>query len=233
MEEHRIMLVADVEDYSSRNGHDQAKLQAALVGALDHAGRAAKLGILGWDRQKQGDGQFVVLPPRTDPVSVLSPFVKALSKYLRHKQTATFRIRVRLAIHEGPIQLDGANGYPGDHAVQPNRMVGAQPLRAALAACPEAYLGVIVSERIFTDYIGQRPGSPRRDRFRRVDVEEKKNRYVGYIHVPGHNVHAVDISSTIPPGPDIERTLPVLNISGAGANVAMYGDQTNHQTFGR
>jgi hypothetical protein len=233
MEEHRIMLVADVEDYSSRNGHDQAKLQATLVDALDYAGRSANLEILDWDRQKQGDGQFVILPPKTDPVAVLRPFVKALSKYLRHKQTATFRIRVRLAIHEGPIQLDGANGYPGDHAVQPNRLVGAQPLRAALAACPQAYLGVIVSERVFMDYIGQRPGSPRRDRFRRVDVEEKKNRYVGYIHVPGHNVHAVDISPTVPPRPDIERTAQALNISGAGANVAMYGDQTNHQTFGR
>ncbi len=233
MEEHRTMFVADVEDYSSRNGHNQAKLQAALVGALDYAGRAANLDPLDWDRQKQGDGQFVVFPPKTDPVIVIGPFVKALAKFLRKQQTATLRIRVRLAIHEGPIRLDGANGYPGDHAVQPARLVSAQPLRDALATCPEACLGVIVSDRVFADYIGQRPNSPRRDRFRRVDVEEKKQRYVGYIHIPGHNVHALDLPPAAPVRPDVKHPAPVVNVSGTGANVAMYGPQTNHQTFGR
>lgn len=233
MEEHRTIFTADVEDYSGRNGHNQAKLQEALVGALDYAGRSAKLDPDEWKRQRQGDSQFVVLPPKTDPVVVLGPFVKALARFLRKQQTAAFRIRVRLAVHEGPIRLDGANGYPGDHAVQPARLVDARPLRDALAACPEACLGVIVSDRVFADYVGQRPNSPRRDQFRRVDVKEKKQRYVGYIHIPGHNVHALDLSPAEPVQPDVKHPAPVVNVSGAGANVAMYGSQTNHQTFER
>ncbi|MER7504815.1 hypothetical protein AB0L05_29035 [Nonomuraea pusilla] len=232
MEEHRVILAADVEDYTGRNRHDQGRLQAALVGALDIAGTAAQLRVADWDRQKQGDGQYVVLPAGTDPATVLGPFVKALSKHLRKQQTATFRIRVRLAVHEGLLSLDGANGYPGDHGVQPSRLVDAQPLRDALASCPEAALGVIVSERVFNDHIGQRPGSPRRDQFRRVDFEAKNRPYVGYIRVPGHNVHALALPSAAAQ-PDPRPPASGLNITGMGSNVAVNGPQTNHQTFGR
>ncbi|GLW07857.1 hypothetical protein Misp01_29870 [Microtetraspora sp. NBRC 13810] len=239
MEQHRTILVADVEKYSRRNGDDQAKLQSALVESLDQGAEAAKLATFEWDRQKQGDGQFVVLPARTDPMTVLGPFVTALSKSLLVRQTATFRIRVRLSIHEGPIRLDGVNGFPGDHAVEPARLVGAQPLRRALAARPEACLGVIISERFFKDYVGQRPGGPPRDQFRRVDLVEKDKPYVAYIHLPGHNVHALDLSPTSPAAPtspdrsDGDRDGPVYYVSGAGSNVATYGAQTNHQNFGR
>lgn len=236
MEEHRMMLVVDVEDYSSRNGDDQARLQFALVRSLDHAAGAAGLGTLDWERQKQGDGQFVLLPARTDPITVLGRFVAALSECLIALQTATFRMRLRLSVHEGPVRVDGANGYPGDHAVQVARLVGARALRDALAARPEACLGVIISDRIFADYIGQRAGGPPRDQFRRVDVKEKKNAYVAYIHLPGHNVHALDLAPSAPavvtPG-EAAHSGVAYTINGTGINVATYGDQTNHQSFGR
>lgn len=231
MEEHRLILVTDVEDYSSSPGEGQFGLQLALVRSLDRAAGAARLGTLGWDRQKQGDGQYVVLPARTDPLAILGPFVTGLAEAVRAAWTAEFRMRLRLAVHEGPIRLDGANGYPGDHAVQPARLVGARPLRAAMAACPEACLGVIVSDRVYVDYVGQRPGGPPRDQFRRVEVAEKKQHYVAHIHLPGHNAHALDLGSgpsPAPDGPDV-----TYRISGTGNNVATYGDQTNHQTFGR
>lgn len=229
--EHRMMLGTDIERYSDRNGSDQNRLQWALVSSLTQAATAAKLAFPEWECQPQGDGQFVVLPVSTDRYAVLGAFITALAEAVAAQQTATFRVRMRLSVHEGPIQLDGPNGYPGDHAVQTNRLVGAQSLRAALAARPEAWLGVIISDRVFADYVGQRPGGPPRDQFRRVDVAEKNQRYVAYLHLPGHNVHALDLASAPPANPPGGAAGPVYNFSGTGSNVAVHGDQTNHQTF--
>ncbi|ACZ89589.1 hypothetical protein [Streptosporangium roseum] len=222
--EHRVMLCSDIEDYTSRNRGEQATLQRDLVRALDHAGGLARLGLLDWRRQEQGDGQFVVLPQGVQPIAVLRVFVAELGEVLAGYNTLASRMRLRLSIHEGPILLDGANGVPGAHAVQTNRLVNAAALKAAMRARPGANLGVIVSDRIFEDYVGQSDAGPSKDDFRRVEVAEKKERYVAHIHLPGHNVHALG-DLTDPGAPDPEPGTPAEGSGGtsiaAGRDLAM------------
>ncbi|GIH76503.1 hypothetical protein [Planobispora longispora] len=240
--EHRIMIAADIEDYSSRNRDSQATLQRDLVRALDHAATLAQLGTLDWRRQEQGDGQFVVLPPGTGAVTVLTSFVTELNEVLAGYNSATSRMRMRLSVHEGPVVVDGANGFPGAHAVQVNRLVNAAALKAAMRARPEADLGVIISDRTFEDYVGQSRGGPSKDDFRRVKVAEKKERYIAHIHLPGHNVHALGAlpGSAEPAGPGSPRAAEdagapaghVFRLTGKGANANVSGrDQTINQRY--
>jgi hypothetical protein len=229
MDEQRMLLGTDIEDYSSRNRADQARLQLALVEAVERAAMETGLALPQWERQPQGDGEFAVLPPGVRRESVVGPFVEALALAMNDAQTAQLRMRVRLSIHEGPVR-QGANGVPGDHAVAVGRLVGADPLREAMAACPEALLGVIVSQRVYEDCVGQgERGSPPRDRFKEVQVLAKKQKYTAYIHLPGHNVHALELPE--PPATPVTQG-PVFNVSGMGANVA-HGDQTIRQKFAR
>ncbi|MFB9893368.1 hypothetical protein [Planobispora takensis] len=216
---HRVMIATDIEDYSSRNRDDQATLQRDLVRALDHAAGLARLGLLDWRRQEQGDGQFVVLPPGTDAVTVLTSFVTELNEVLTGYNSAMSRMRMRLSVHEGPVVLDGANGVPGAHAVQTNRLVNAAALKAAMKARQEANLGVIVSDRMFEDYVGQCHGGPSKDDFRRVEVAEKKERYIAHIHLPGHNVHA--LGNLIGPGEPAPQGQPPTVPASAGRDLAM------------
>ncbi|MET9068020.1 hypothetical protein ACWDR1_30780 [Streptosporangium sandarakinum] len=206
--EHRLMITSDVEDYGGRNDGDQVRLQRTLMGVLDVAAVTAGLEPAGWKRQPQGDGEFTVLPPGTDVLTVLGSFVTALAENITSvNRGRLFRMRMRLAVHHGPIHVDGAAGSPGGHAVQSGRMVGADALRAAMAACPEADLGVIVSERVFDDYIGQGYGGPSAEEFRLVRARDKTDEYRAYLHLPGHNVHRLRELDPYDPEPgDSERS---------------------------
>ncbi|MEW1838726.1 hypothetical protein AB0392_12290 [Nonomuraea angiospora] len=187
--EYRLMITSDIEDYGGRRDGDQVQLQKQLIRVFDMAAGAAGLELLSWKRQPQGDGEFTVLPPNTDATVILGPFVTALAQGIEAINRGRFRMRLRLAVHAGPIHVEGAAGSPGGHAVQSGRLIGAAPLRAAMSACQEADLGVIVSDRIFEDFVGQGYGGPSPEDFRHVHVKAKSNEYRAYVHLPGHNVH--------------------------------------------
>ncbi|WP_433514728.1 hypothetical protein ACQP2T_03385 [Nonomuraea sp. CA-143628] len=191
--EYRAMLTYDIEDYSGRNNTEQHVLQSAMIRLLDLAAGAAGLGLLDWKRQPQGDGEFVVLPSSIHPARLLGPFTDALREAVdAHNDTASQpRLRLRLAIHAGPIHVDGPAGSPGRHAVASGRLVNADALRAALRTVKDANLGVIVSDTFYADYVGQGYGGPSADDFRRVRAKVKQQEYTAYIHLPGHNVHAI------------------------------------------
>ncbi|GII66101.1 hypothetical protein Skr01_61860 [Sphaerisporangium krabiense] len=187
--EFRLMITSDIEDYGGRSDGDQVELQQRLTRVLDLAAGAAGLAWLEWKQQPQGDGYFTVLPPGTDAATVLGPFMTALARNVEAANRGRDRMRLRLSVHGGPIHVHGAAGSPGGHAVQSGRLVGAAPLRAAMGARPEAGLGVIISDRVYEDFVGQGYGGPSREEFRHVHVTAKSQEYQAYVHLPGHNVH--------------------------------------------
>ncbi|SEG99781.1 hypothetical protein SAMN05444920_11457 [Nonomuraea solani] len=190
--QYRAMLTYDIEDYSQRNNSDQYTLQSTMIRLLDLAAGAAGLGLLDWKRQPQGDGEFVVLPSSIHPARLLGPFTDALSQAINdHNASSQPRLRLRLAIHAGPIHVDGPAGSPGRNAVASGRLVNADALRAALRSVADANLGMIISDTFHADYVGQGYGGPPADQFRRIKAKIKQQEYVAYVHLPGYNVHAV------------------------------------------
>lgn len=243
--EHRLMLTSDVENYSGHVNQEQIELQQALTQVRDIAAGAAGFMVLDWKRQPQGDGEFAILPPDTDPVAVLAPFVPTLARAVEAVNTARFHMRVRLSVHQGPIHVDGPLGSPGAHAVQSGRLVAAEPLRVAMRACKAAYLGVIVSERIFEDYVGQGYGGPSPEEFRHVHVKVKADEYRAYVYLPGHNVHRLrelDVYDVVsrdtdelsrPQSPVDQMIRPVIGRDRYGDTKAVAGDNSVVNVIGR
>ncbi|URM94349.1 hypothetical protein LUW76_08390 [Actinomadura madurae] len=196
--EHRVIVTPDIEDYSSRNDAEQRVLQSALSVALDEAANAACLDRQSWLRQVSGDGVFAVLPRDTDIAALMDVFVRELDAALgshnrRRADDHWTRMRLRLAVHVGPVHLDGALGLPGQHAVLPARLRDSVPVRAALAELPDADLAVIVSTEVYRDFITQGPGEPRPSDFRPVHVRVKKQAYDAYLYVPRYDIHDLPI----------------------------------------
>lgn len=194
--EYRVVLTTDIEDYSSRTDAEQWVMQAAFRRALDEAADAAELHPQEWQTQFSGDGVFAILPAGTDVTQLLDRFVRELDAELgsynrRRREQAWTRMRLRLAVHAGPMYPDGPAGSPGHHAVEPVRLCDSQPPRAALAALPGADLAVIVSSDIYRDYVTQGPGNPRPTEFRTVLAQVKKQSYTAHLLVPGFDLHAV------------------------------------------
>jgi hypothetical protein len=178
-----------------------------------------------------------------------------LGSYNRLREESTWtRMRLRLAVHAGPMYVDGATGWPGQHAVQPSRLRDSKSVRTALATCSAADLAVIVSADIFRDYVVQGPGDPRPTEFRPVRVVEKKQSYTAYLHLPGHDVKALralapfDVSEESgsvadaepgpAPGPSAARTVtaPGAETSAGRDVIGHVSNQAsgngNIQTFG-
>ncbi|MEU1878115.1 hypothetical protein ABZ470_12420 [Streptosporangium sp. NPDC020072] len=125
----------------------------------------------------------------TEPASVLDlagPFVHELDVALavcnrrRYGDNWT-RVRLRVALHVGPVLPAGPMGIPGPHAVQVNRLVNAPAVREAMRARPAVDLAVIVSDRVFDDYLSQGYGYSRPSRFRPMTVEAGRRRFSAYL----------------------------------------------------
>ncbi|MFF3440744.1 hypothetical protein [Streptosporangium sp. NPDC002721] len=203
------MFSVDVENYSGRNAAEQYEAQRGFDRVLGAAARRTRLDRDEWITQWSGDGGFAVLPGDT-PIGVLAEtFVQEIDVALgarngRPRPAPWTRLRLRLALHEGPVRTDGATGVPGPHAVQVNRLVDADAVRVALSSCPGANLAVIVSERVFNDYLTDGYGRLSPAEFRQVRVKAKKETYLAYLYVPGCDLYDIPALNDFDPKPHEE-----------------------------
>ncbi|MFI0418082.1 hypothetical protein [Spongiactinospora sp. 9N601] len=186
----------DIERYRDRNSREQHEAQQALAALLNDTASRAGFDPAGLSIQWSGDGGFAVLPAGVPSGEVTERFIEELhvalaNRNARRRPTPWTHIRLRLSVHEGPIRMDGATGRSGPPAVEVTGLVNADPLRAALAACPGAYLGVIVSARIFDDYLNDGYGSLSPAEFRPVRVSLKGHVRTAYVYVPGIDLFAI------------------------------------------
>ncbi|GGL27947.1 hypothetical protein [Planomonospora parontospora] len=232
-------LAVDIQNYSGRNDLQQLHLQSALTQVLDAATSAVGLDRSRWsERQPQGDGEFAWLPPDVHLDVLVGPFIRELHAELgghnrRCPGDFCTPIRLRVALHFGPVRLGAATGVAGGHAVRVGRLLDSAPVRVALDACQAADLALIVSDRLYDDFISQGLGKP--EQYRRVRVEVKRDHCIAYVHVPGQDVHALtalDPFGADGPEPGDGPTTatgadrgPVRPDAGPTAGTAIYGDQ--------
>jgi len=201
--DYRVLLTADIENYGGRTDAQHRTLQSGLIGAIETAAAdRVRLDRESWSRQVGGDSLTFVLPAEPGPLVtiplLLDQFLTELDMAIaahnsRRADPAWARMRVRLAVHVGPLQLDGAAGWPGQHAVQPARLRDSAPIRTALDTFRDADLALIISREVFRDYVSQGPGRPRPSEFLEVAVAEKRQEYPAYLYVPHFDVHDMEI----------------------------------------
>ena len=185
---HRLIVMVDMENYSSGDNPRQVIAQRSIAELLDSAGERARLNRKRWLRQSQGDGELAILPRDADEPAIVRDYIQALDVELgayNRDRVADARIRLRVAMHHGLVHL-GDGGFAGGAVVVTARLLDATELRRVLSAVPGANLALIVSGQLYEDVISQNYPGIRPDTFHRVDVEVKSYRAPGWIHVPGH-----------------------------------------------
>ncbi|WP_433207353.1 hypothetical protein ACQP00_41200 [Dactylosporangium sp. CS-047395] len=186
----RILVAVDVEKYSRRENLQQYRMQEDFRLVLQQGADRLGLDRRAWLIQVAGDGELAVLPAPASEPRVVAHLVPVLDRLLRERNAGLpgeRRIRVRVAVHVGLVHVDGAKGFPGAAAVTVSRLVGARPVKLALAAFPAAGAALILSEQVFDDVVAQRYEDMAPDAFTRVRIEvpDKEFDQAAWISVPG------------------------------------------------
>ncbi len=171
-----LCLSVDVQGYGTRYDLAQGEIQRVLVQMLDTAGARAGVDRRRWRRQSRGDEELALIPANEAPQRVVGEFCFELAAVLhRYNLQAgrAGRLRLRMAIDEGPIQ-QAANGFVGRAVVGASRLVNSSAARQALACEPDASLVVVLSHGVYRDWVDSGRGALERDQFRRVRVREKE-----------------------------------------------------------
>ncbi|WP_242908515.1 hypothetical protein [Actinomadura terrae] len=167
---YHFLAAVDIEGFSRLETLQQVWAQRALRAALDAAAHAAGLDRHRWSIQVTGDGELAVLPPGIDGPSLVADYPHELADALatvnrtRHLTTpaSTPRLRVRLALHHGPV-ADGHLGPAGSAPIVISRLLDLDALRAELSRQEDEDLALIISPALYDDVV--------RSRFRGLDPE--------------------------------------------------------------
>ncbi|MEG3635214.1 hypothetical protein [Micromonospora palythoicola] len=205
----RVLVAVDMESYSGRDNVLQHRAQLAFQEVMTTACEELGFDRTAWVIQQGGDGELAILPPGTSERAVVTRLTPVLDRLLREHNrglSSEARIRLRVGVHEGPVHLDGANGYPSEAVVTVCRLVDSPQLKAALRQFPGAAVVLIVSDRLYHDIVRQYQDL-RPEHFRQVTARlpEKNFEAVAWIYVPGESIPAPD---AIPAPPGLIRDHP-------------------------
>jgi hypothetical protein len=162
----RLCVAADVVGYSRRGNTETERLQSDLVDVLARARRAAGIEDHQVDPQKQGDGQFTVLPVGIDESAVIPALLGELGRQLAGHQ----HMQLRVALHRGLVK-EAANGWVGDSAIAVHRVLDSAPLRRAIAENPGIGYALGVPDVLYRDVIAHADRPPLPADFQAITVD--------------------------------------------------------------
>ncbi|WP_305784134.1 hypothetical protein [Symbioplanes lichenis] len=229
----RIIVSVDMESYSRRDNMLQYRAQQSFRDIMSQASDELGLDRSNWTIQQAGDGELATLPPGTSERHLISQLPTTLDRLLRqhnHGLEQQAQVRLRVAVHEGLVHLDGANGFPGEAVVTVSRLIDSPQLKAALKRFPSAGVAMIVSDRIYQDVVRQyRELRPERYQQVTAALPDKGFEQTAWIHVPDEDASGAQDS----PGPGPATTPPVpggravTNVNNGQANMGDNGTITN------
>jgi hypothetical protein len=180
-----LLVVCDVEDWSSRPAVAQQRIQVALSALMVKA--LHRIGIDGSavPRGRRGDGMILVLPGTTDKARVTTTLVDAVREGLFSYAIEAGddeQIRLRLVLHAGDVAI-GDGEFAGGAVVQACRLVDSDVTRRVLSSSPGAPVVLAVSDDWYLATAGE--GYVPKTGFEQVAVQEKSFRGSAWIKVPG------------------------------------------------
>ena len=183
-----------MEQYSHRDNLRQYLAQQTFRDVMAEAVDAVGLRRADWTTQQAGDGELGILPSDASEPTVVAELVPALDRILRQHNRGLLpeaKVRLRVAIHQGLVHLDGANGFPGEAVNEVCRLRDADVLREALKSFAQASVALIVSESIFQDVVRHGYRGLRPERFAPVQVSVKDFRAPARIYVPDEDANTL------------------------------------------
>lgn len=181
----------DVKGFSARNTRQQERLKLDLDRILTAAADAAGLDRGEWKRQPAGDGELAILPASVNLLLLVRRFTGELDTLLtdhNEEHSEQNRIRLRVAMHIGPVTSDAGFGPGGQALIDVSRLLDSEPVRTALTQARAANLALIVSDAVFRQVVVTELDGIRPAQFRRVlvDLPAKQFRQDAYIYIPGY-----------------------------------------------
>ncbi|WSA10909.1 hypothetical protein OG958_09105 [Micromonospora sp. NBC_01813] len=213
----RILVAVDMESYSRRDNVLQHRAQLAFHEVMTTACNELGLDRASWQIQQGGDGELAILPQGTSERAVLARLTPVLDRLLRETNrglSSEARVRLRVGVHEGPVHLDGANGYPGEAVVTVCRLVDSPELKTALRQFREAAVALIVSDRLYQDIV-RHYQDLRPDHFQQVTarIPDKEFEAAAWIYVPGESPPPANVPPAVGP-PESEDSATHLRPAG-------------------
>jgi hypothetical protein len=230
-----VLVVCDVEDWSSRPAVAQQHIQVALSALMDRA--LVRIGINRSEtsRALRGDGMIIVLPGSTDKSLVTTKLVDALREGLIEYTTRAGddeQIRLRLVLHAGDAVI-GDGELAGAAVVQACRVVDSDVTRRVLSASQGAPLVLAVTGSWHQSTIAE--GFVSAKGFEKVTAQAKGFTEAVWIRVPGRT-SVPGLTATDRPGTERmpteasrpDRASHGISISGGVVN----GPVFNNPQFG-
>jgi hypothetical protein len=183
-----LCLAVDAQSYGRNNDQIQSEIQHDLPRILDKAAFKSGFDRSQWRIQPKGDEQLAVLPLDGDEARLVDDYFRHLASELRHyngRRTAEARMRLRAAVHQGRVEL-ADNGFAGTAIVVTARLLGSEPLYAALAAVPTADLALVLSDDVYRSLVAGGHTTLRPADFDPVTVRVKEYEAVAWVTVPAH-----------------------------------------------
>lgn len=202
--EYRALFAADIAGSSGRGDVALRQIRQALSIALRESFTQSGIDWEACLRHDLGDGMRIVAPAGTPETSLVHPLVHELTARLRAHNLlagAPTRIRLRMALHVGSVQVGSDGTVVGRPLEVLARLLDAEPVRTTLARAPEATTALLVSEHFHEAAVCQ--GQPGADpaAFRHVEVREKEFAGSAWLHVPLYGVpQATEPAQTTMPG---------------------------------
>jgi hypothetical protein len=200
---------------------------------MDDATEAAGLDRIDWLIQQGGDGELAILPPETSERTVarLAPIADQLLREHNQGLAPEAKIRLRLAVHQGLVHLDGANGFPSEAVVHVCRLVDSPQLKQALRAFTGANVALIVSDSLYREVI-EHYRDLRPDQFAEIlaEIPDKGFSSTAWIYVPGENAAGAPSQSS-PAQPKAPRSSDPVGQTFSGITTLGPAQFGNHNTM--
>jgi len=228
----RLLVAADMENYSQRDNVLQFRAQQGFHDVMQAATRQLGLDRVKWVTQQNGDGELAILPEDIDELTVVTTLPPVIDRLLRDYNRGLApeaRVRLRIALHEGLVHLDGANGFPGEAVVTVCRLVESAALKRALQLLPAANVALIVSDRIYRDII-RHYHDLRPERFQQVDAQVAGKNFSepAWIYLPDEDVTKVPLVDAPPTEAQNQETTRATPSNPSRTPKQQFGNITTH-----
>ncbi|MEI5132361.1 hypothetical protein RB199_09495 [Streptomyces libani] len=196
-------IAVDAQAYGGNNDRRQSEIQHDLPRILSRAARGTGLDRSQWHIQPKGDEELAVHPMDGTEPRLVDDFVRHLVAELREYnglRVPTARMRLRAAIHHGPVEL-ADNGFAGSTVVTTARLLSSRHLYAALQANADADLALLLSDDVYRCTVAGGHTTLSTAEFRSVAVREKEYEAAAWLQVPGHAVRSSGAEGPAPAQP--------------------------------
>ncbi|GAA4617364.1 hypothetical protein GCM10023195_77510 [Actinoallomurus liliacearum] len=181
--QHCAMLAVDIAAFGTRQDDDvQQHLRHALYRIIEHACQNAGLPPAICHREDRGDGILLITPPCISPETLIDSLASHIKAGIaRHNKVAnaTGRLRLRMAVHAGPVRFD-PNGASGQALIHLFRLLEAPAFKNAFDTTRSSF-AIAVSHRLYEDVVRHGPGLIDPTTYRPITITLKETQAPAWI----------------------------------------------------